>query len=156
QPSITTYTGNTTISNGVLALVVPNTLASSPIITLAADTAVLDARQMGYISNFLDGGGNAASSLQTSGEIDFGAGQTINGYGTILASNVFADSSTIINAGLSSNIFGNLVIRGVFRADGAVNLKVGHVGFAASDRITSTNMELNGFINVVQSGTNDL
>jgi hypothetical protein len=73
--SLLAYYGNTTISNGVLALVVPNDLSNAFSITLAAPTAVLDASKMGYVSNFTDAYGDN-SALVTNGTLRLYAGQT--------------------------------------------------------------------------------
>jgi hypothetical protein len=143
------------VSNGVLAIVAPNNLATSPTITLAGNNAVLDALQIGVVSNFTDING-PNSVIETNGTLALAGGQALNGFGTILASNVTADATTAISVGLSTNVVGNLIIRGVFVSDGIINLKVGHITSAASDRITSTNMLLNGVINVGVQGTNDL
>jgi hypothetical protein len=153
--SLITYPGTTTVSNGVLALVVPNTLSNSPLITLSASTAVLDASRMGYVSNFTDVNG-ANSVLVTDGSFALQNAQTLQGIGTVIASNVTADATTTIAPGLPTNTFGNLIILGKLVSDGAINLKAGHTTSAVSDKLTSTNMTLNGSITVTQAGANDL
>jgi autotransporter-associated beta strand protein len=155
--SIVTHFGTTTISNGLLTLVAPNTLTNSPSITLAAATAVLDGTQMGYVSNNVDITQTPTNSfLVTNGLFELITGQTLGGVGKVAATTVNADAGSTVAPGLDSNIYGNLTIFGVFDSEGAVNLKVGHVGSAVSDKLTSTNMTLNGTITVTQADTNDL
>ncbi|HEU6448626.1 MAG TPA: autotransporter-associated beta strand repeat-containing protein [Verrucomicrobiae bacterium] len=117
------YTGTTTISNGVLALVVPDVLTKSPTITLAAATAVLDASQMGYISNQYDSDGTTLTNvlLFTNGIFEVVSGQTLAGVGTILASNVLADSGSILSPGVP---VGTLNVNHQVELAGAVNMNV--------------------------------
>ena len=102
-PAIT-YLNNTTISNGVLALSVPNNLDNSPTITLAASTAVLDASNMGYITNLYDVNYNPYSLLITNGVFELlattplGTPQTLAGIGTIKGNGVISSGS--INPGV--------------------------------------------------------
>ena len=102
-PAIT-YLNNTTISNGVLALSVPNNLDNSPTIMLAASTAVLDASNMGYITNLYDVNYNPYSLLITNGVFELlattplGTPQTLAGIGTIKGNGVISSGS--INPGV--------------------------------------------------------
>lgn len=89
------YLGYTTISNGVLALSVPDDLTASPTITLAATNAILDVMCMGYVTNFNDGGGNADSALVTNSWMTVvaattggGANQTLGGIGMVKGAGV--------------------------------------------------------------------
>lgn len=103
-----TYLNSTTISNGVLAISVPNDLTTSPTITLAGANAVLDAANMGYVSNFTDVNSNPNSSLVTNGILTIvnttpnGTPQTLAGTGTIKGKGVICNG--IINPGIG---FGN-------------------------------------------------
>ena len=98
------YLGSTTVSNGVLALSVPNNLDNSPTITLAASTAVLDASKMGYVTNFNDINSNPDSALVTNGVFELlattplGTPQTLAGIGTIKGNGVISSGS--INPGV--------------------------------------------------------
>ena len=98
------YLGSTTVSNGVLALSVPNNLDNSPTITLAASTAVLDASNMGYVTNFNDINSNPDSALVTNGVFELlattplGTPQTLAGIGTIKGNGVISSGS--INPGV--------------------------------------------------------
>jgi autotransporter-associated beta strand protein len=107
------YLGSTTVSNGVLALSVPNNLDNSPTITLAASTAVLDAANMGYVTNFNDINSNPDSALITNGVFQVlattpaGTPQVLAGFGTIKGNGVV--SSGAINPG-STGVGGTLSI----------------------------------------------
>jgi len=121
-----TYLNNTTISNGVLALSAPNTPTNSPVITLASASAVLDASNMGYITNFNDGSGNADSSLITNGLLEIvgatanGTPESLDGFGTITGS-LLADSGSTLNPGLPT---GELNVSGTAEIAGAVNMNI--------------------------------
>jgi len=90
-----TYLNSTTISNGVLALSVPNDLSYSPTIMLATSNAVLDASNMGYVTNFNDINFNPDSALVTNGVFQvvaftptMGTPQTLGGFGAIKGNGV--------------------------------------------------------------------
>jgi autotransporter-associated beta strand protein len=108
------YTGSTTISNGVLAIAAPTLLTTSPSITLAASTAVLDVSQMGYP----DGSG---LNLIVTGLMELMSGQTLAGIGTIRGSNVQADAGSTINVGLPT---GTLTITNNIQLFGTVNMNL--------------------------------
>ena len=102
-PAIT-YLNNTTVSNGVLSLSVPNDLVNSPVITMATSSAVLDASNMGYVTNFNDINSNPTSALVTNGVLQLvattpvnGTPQVLAGFGTIKGNGVV--SSGTINPG---------------------------------------------------------
>ena len=98
------YTGNTTVSNGVLKVVVPNDLSSSPNITLATG-GILDANSMGTVSNFTDNLGNPNSALSTNGVFNIAAfavggtspAQVVSGAGVIKTTGVINNGT--INPG---------------------------------------------------------
>jgi autotransporter-associated beta strand protein len=92
--NLLTYTGTTTISNGVLTLVAPAALTTSPNITLAAPSAVLDVDQAGYISG---------SALVTNSLLEIVSAQTLTGIGTIRG-NVLADAGSTVNIGLPAGL----------------------------------------------------
>src|SRR5206468_207356 len=92
-----THVGTTTVSNGVLLLVCPNDLSNSPSITLAASSAVLDASQIGIVSNFTDVNG-ANSTLVTNSTLHIYTGQTLAGLGTIRGA-VIADTGSTVGPG---------------------------------------------------------
>jgi fibronectin-binding autotransporter adhesin len=101
------YLGYTTISNGVLALVVPACLTNFPTpITLASASAVLDASQMGYISNEYDSDGVTVTNqaLVTNGLFEVISGQTLAGLGTIRAGKVMLDAGSILDVGLPTGV----------------------------------------------------
>lgn len=116
--SVINYVNNTTVSNGVLAVSVPNDLTASPNIILATTNAVLDARNMGYVSNFIDVNG-ANSVLVTNGTLTIVAGtaatttssggnpQVLSGIGAVRSTGVTNNGT--INPGLTGAA-GTLVI----------------------------------------------
>jgi autotransporter-associated beta strand protein len=111
--SLITYANNTTVSNGVLALAAPNDLSNSPLITLAATNAVLDASSMGYVSNFTDVNG-ANAVLVTNGTLTIaattpaaGTPQVLAGFGIVKGSGVTNNGT--INPG-SATLGGTLSI----------------------------------------------
>ena len=166
--SALTNIGFTTISNGVLALTAPNDLTASPTITLANPTAILDATSMGFVSNFLDGGGNADSAIYTNGLLTVvatteltglpqvlggvgavkGNGVTNNGTispgfsgqgGTLSISNALTVNANATNAfGLSDDPTGLVTPSGVLNVGGTVTL--------SGNSIVSLSA-YNGFIN---------
>jgi len=103
------YSGNTTISNGVLALVTPSTPTNSPVFTLASTTAILDASKLGYVSNALDGDpadplfNTATNYLVTNGTYEVISPQVFTGIGTVRGK-VVADSGSTVMAGLSTGV----------------------------------------------------
>ena len=99
------YVGATTISNGVLALDAPAELYSNSIITIAAPSAVLDASQMGYISNLtytLENG--ATQEVVADSQFELVPNQTLAGVGT-LNGFLIADQGSIFNVGLPTGTF---------------------------------------------------
>jgi autotransporter-associated beta strand protein len=132
------YLGTTTVSNGVLALSVPNNLNNSPSITLAAASAELDASNMGYVTNFNDINSNPDSALVTNGIFELvaatptiGTPQTLNGIGVIKGS-LLADNGSTVNPG---NRTGLLNITGSVEIAGAVNMNLDRTNAATSSEI---------------------
>jgi autotransporter-associated beta strand protein len=120
---IVNYWGSTTISNGTLALIAPNSLTNSSSITLAGAGAVLDASKMGYASNYVEPAfSQNVSDIITNGTLNLaavvpmtGVGQTLSGIGSITGALV-ADTGTTVSPGLptgsltvSSNITLNAI-----------------------------------------------
>ncbi|HEV2329170.1 MAG TPA: autotransporter-associated beta strand repeat-containing protein [Verrucomicrobiae bacterium] len=99
------YTGNTTISNGVLALVAPVALINSTNVTIASPAAELDASEMGFISNLttvLPNGATQEVVIDSTFEII--TNQTLGGIGT-LNGNVQADQGSTLAVGLPTGVF---------------------------------------------------
>ncbi|MDR3458377.1 MAG: autotransporter-associated beta strand repeat-containing protein [Verrucomicrobiae bacterium] len=93
------YLGYTTVSNGVLRVVAPNQLTNCTSITLAAVGTVLDASQMGYVSNQLSVDDNVTptnSYVVTNGILVVpastfaGIPQTLAGFGTVKGNGVIS------------------------------------------------------------------
>jgi fibronectin-binding autotransporter adhesin len=140
-----TYPTATTVSNGVLSLVVPNSLSNSPTITLAAPTAVLDASQMGFVSNQMDVTLTVTNQvLATNGLFELFSGQTLGGIGTIWG-NLLADSGSIVNPGLPTGIL--TVTNGIDLESATVNVNVDRSSAQTSSQLAaagSTSITVNG------------
>ena len=118
------YAGATTISNGVLALVVPVVLTNWPTpITLASATAVLDASQMGYISNQYDSDAITITNqlLVTNGVLEIVSGQVLEGVGEIRGT-VLADVGSILNPGNTAGAVTNGTGTGVLNVTNHVTI----------------------------------
>lgn len=137
--NLLTYTGNTTISNGVLAVNVPNLLTNSPNLTLASASAVLDATAMGYVSNEFDFDGVTITNqlLVTNGVLEIVAGQSLSGLGTIRASKLLLDEGSALNVGLPA---GTLTISGNAELAGAVNFSLDRNTSPASGTFAAQNI----------------
>ncbi|HYG23076.1 MAG TPA: autotransporter-associated beta strand repeat-containing protein [Verrucomicrobiae bacterium] len=133
EPSLVAHTGTTTISNGVLALVVPNNLVSSPVITLASPAAVLDATRMGIVSNYFNDFG-AVSVLVTNGVFEVAGGQTLGGLGTIQGS-LNATPGSILNVGLPVGTLN--VTSGIILDNATVNMDLDRSQSQNSDRLAA-------------------
>ncbi|HEV2692008.1 MAG TPA: autotransporter-associated beta strand repeat-containing protein, partial [Verrucomicrobiae bacterium] len=131
------YLGTTTVSNGVLTVVTPNSLTNCTSITLASASTVLDASQMGYASNQLsvdDGVTPTNSVLVTNGILVIpattfaGIPQTLAGFGTVKGNGV-------INYGTINP--GNATTGGTLSISNGLTLKAGSTNaFDLSDDLT--------------------
>ncbi len=101
------YLGSTTVSNGTLALIVPNNLTNSPVITLAGTSAVLDVSAMGYVSNQIDPNSLAITNtlLVTNGILEILNTNILQGFGTIRATSVLADTGSVLLPGNTTGAF---------------------------------------------------
>ncbi|MGH7943234.1 MAG: beta strand repeat-containing protein [Limisphaerales bacterium] len=105
EPDIVTYSGSTTVSNGTLALDAPVNLTSSTNVIIAAPNAVLDASDMGYISNLsvtLDNG--ATQEVVVDSTFEVVTNRSLGGIGTL---NGFlqADQGSTLAVGLPTGAF---------------------------------------------------
>ncbi len=156
------YLGNTTVSNGTLALVVPNSLSNSPVITLAGLTAVLDATHMGYVSNQLDDTFTVTNQvLVTNGVFELYAGQTLQTFGIGNNPNNIAGSvlgSFVQDAGATISMDpGTLAVSGAFTSSGTINMELNNTNAQTSDKITAGGaINLNGASLVVTNSGGDL
>lgn len=121
------YSGDTTISNGVLAIVVPDALSNSSNVTLAASSAVLDASQMGYV----DDNGNPV----TNSVFEVVTNQALDGIGTIYGFLV-TDQGSTFNVGLSGST-GIMTVTNAVTLNGTIRLKLNRTGTPASDKLVS-------------------
>jgi autotransporter-associated beta strand protein len=145
------YLNNTTISNGTLAFIVPNNLNNSPNITLAGSAAVLDASKMGYITNFTDGLGNAASALVTNGILEILATtpnstpQVLGGFGSITGK-LLADSGSTLSPGLPT---GTLTVSGTAEIAGAVVMNLSATNTPNCSTLAATAFTIDGTATLV-------
>ena len=100
--NVVTYVGATTVSNGVLALIAPNSfnLTNFTSFILAGSTAVLDLSSAGYSPD--------GATLITNSTLTLASPQTLTGIGTIRGSLV-AGSGTIVEVGFGPNTNGSPV-----------------------------------------------
>lgn len=110
------YIGNTTVSNGVLAIVGPANLTNSTTITLASSSAVLDASSMSILSNQFDSDGVTLTNqlFITNSIFEIGT-NTLAGMGT-LRGILQADSTSTFNVGLPTgtfNVTSNAILSGL-------------------------------------------
>jgi autotransporter-associated beta strand protein len=110
------YTGPTAISNGVLAVIVPDDLNLSSNITLASSSAVLDASQMGFI----DDNGNP----ETNSVFEIISGQTLAGIGTIRGFLV-TDPGSTFDVGLPGST-GTLTVTNAVTLNGTTQIQISH------------------------------
>jgi len=148
------YTFGTTVSNGTLKVIAPNNLTNSPSITLAGTGAVLDASAIGYhyFQTTLDINSVEQPTntvVVTTGTINILAGQSLNGFGTILG-NVTTDPAAIVNVGLNPGI-GTLAVTGSISLNGTVNMDLNRTN---SDRLTAASFSGSGAtLNVTNIGS---
>lgn len=121
-----TYTGATTVSNGVLSIVAPANLNGTNFtsFTLASNTAVLDLSSAGSTPDGV--------TLVTNSTLALGSGQTLTGLGTIMGSLVASNGSTV-SVALPSNTNG-------LQSTGALNI--------------TNSVELGGLINININASN--
>jgi fibronectin-binding autotransporter adhesin len=129
------YTGATTISNGTLALIVPDALTLSSSIIMASPSAVLDASQMGYVDD-------TGTNLFTNGVLEVVSGQSLTGIGTIRGT-LLADANSTFNVGLPGGT-GTLTVTGSVTLNGTIQLKLKHGGSPNSDELISQSSITNG------------
>jgi autotransporter-associated beta strand protein len=99
------YTGPTTVSNGVLALDAPALITNSSSVVIASPTAILDASDMGYVSNLTSALPNGATQeLVIDSIFETLTNHSVGGIGTL---NGFlqADQGSTVNVGLPTGTF---------------------------------------------------
>jgi fibronectin-binding autotransporter adhesin len=122
------YTAPTIISNGVLALVVPDALTLSSNVTLASSSAVLDASQMGYV--------DPNSGLPVTNSVfEVVSGQGLSGIGTIRGFLV-TDAGSTFNVGLPGST-GVMTVTNAVTLNGTTQLKINPSGTPTSDELIS-------------------
>jgi autotransporter-associated beta strand protein len=149
------HTGNTTVSNGTLRLIVPNNLTNSPAITLAGASAVLDATKFGYTSNQTTLDINSIevvtnSIIVTNGVLGLVTNQLLNGLGTIQGS-LTQENGSSINVGLP---IGALTVTGSANLAGIVNFDLNRTNAGATnDLFSAAAVTATGTINVTNLGS---
>ena len=128
------YANNTTVSNGTLSLSVPNDLINSPLINLATTNAVLDASNMGYVSNFTDVNG-ANSALITNGTLTVVAATAAAGTPQVLAGFGVVKGNGVTNNGTINP--GNAAAGGTLSISNSLAINAGATNyFDLSDDLT--------------------
>ncbi len=141
--SLVAHTVNTTVSNGVLGLVVPNNLSNSPVITLSSASAVLDVSKMGFVQDFVDESSIVTNQvLVTNGVIQIHTGQTLAGIGSVQGA-VVADAGSVLNLGLPT---GTLAVSGSVSLNGAVNVNLDRAATPNSGRLTAASFAGSGAV----------
>ena len=138
---VNTYTGTTTVSNGVLALSTNSvdgtdgSIANSTTITVASP-GILDVTAL----------------AQTPGELQLYS--TLAGNGTVLGG---VQDSGNIAPGFSTNIYGNLTISSNVTVNNMITMKIDRNGTLFHDELTAPVIYVNSaYLSVTQVGTNDL
>jgi autotransporter-associated beta strand protein len=149
-----TYTGITTVSNGVLKIIAPNNLTNSSAITMAGSSAVLDVSSSGYLTNqtTLDIGSVEQPTntvVVTNGTLEILAGQSLNGEGSILGK-VISDAGSTNNIGLA---IGTLSISGPATLDSVINMELNRANApATNDMLSAASITVSGMLNVTNVG----
>lgn len=114
------YSGATTVSNGVLKLDAPVLITNSATVTIAAANAELDASSIGYATNIVDLADSSTNEILITNSIfEVISNQTLAGIGT-LNGFVQADQYSIFSPGLPTgtfNVTSNATLLGVVRID---------------------------------------
>jgi len=164
-------TGFTTVSNGILRLVVPITLTNNyngdvPMaVTLASPTAVLDASSMGYFTYQYDSDNVTVTNilLYTNGVLEVAPNQNLSGIGTIRGS-VVADVGSVLNPGYTAisrtagvYILTNGTGTGVLNVtnsvtlSGVVNFRLNRTNAVNADELTAASFAVNPTASVTVS-----
>jgi autotransporter-associated beta strand protein len=105
ESMVISYTGPTIVSNGVLALDAPAIITSSTNVIIASPTAILDASDMGYVSNLTTALPNGQTQeLVINGIFEVVSNQSAGGIGT-LRGFLQADQGSKLNVGLPTGTF---------------------------------------------------
>ncbi|MGA2176597.1 MAG: autotransporter-associated beta strand repeat-containing protein [Verrucomicrobiota bacterium] len=144
---VNSYTGATTVTNGVLLLsgdgLATGVLAGTPTINIVSPGVVDPTGLPDSTLHVADGNvGEPAQTLEGNG--------SVNGNAFIAGSGTLAPGET--------NSFGDITIAGNLLVDGAISIKVDHVTAAVNDSITALAMtnDPGSVINVTQFSTNYL
>ncbi len=143
--NLVVYTGDTTISNGVLALVAPVNLTNSAVVTLASPNAVLDASAMGYITDLTytlpDGASNepVATSIYEAGTNVLAGIGTLNGF-------LQADLGSTFDVGLPTGVF-NVTSNATL--NGAVNMNIDVADSPNSSELVAPSFSIGGTATLV-------
>jgi autotransporter-associated beta strand protein len=149
-----TYTGVTTVSNGVLKIIAPNNLTNSSAITLAGSGAVLDVSTSGYLTNQTTLDINnfdqpTNTVVVTNGTLEILLGQSLNGEGSILGK-VISDAGSTNNIGMP---IGTLSISGSATLDSLINMELNRAnGSVTNDMLSAASITVSGTLNVTNVG----
>jgi len=137
------YVGATTISNGVLALIAPNSLNGTNFtsINLAGSAGVLDLSSAGYSPD--------GATLVTNSTLTLVSPQTFNGFGTLRGS-VQAGVGTALNPGNPGGVVTNgastgiLTVTNSLEIGGAVNMRLDRTNALAADELAAGSFTIDG------------
>ena len=145
------HTGYTTISNGVLELIAPAMPSNSTNINVMAG-AVLDARDIGYSSNYVEAE-VTNTVIITNNTLLIGTGtipQTLRGGGTIRG-NVLVGPLGTVSPGESTGI---LTVTTNITLGGSTIMEVDRAGSPNSDGLVASSITYGGSLTVTNSGDN--
>ena len=139
---VNTYTGNTAISAGTLALGSAGTFANSPIINLGTS------------------GSQGTLNLTAKSSFAFGSGQTLSGYGTV---NIGSNNLITLDGTLApGNSAGIVAVTGDFTLGSAsttnmeIVSRIGAAGTAFDQLTVSGALTFNGTLNIITTGLTGL
>jgi fibronectin-binding autotransporter adhesin len=134
------YTGPTIVSNGVLALDAPVVVTNSTNVIIASPTAILDASDMGYVSNLAnplpDG---ATQELVINSIFEVVTNQNMGGVGT-LKGFLQTDPGSILNVGLPT---GTLNVSSNATLAGLVNISLDNTNAQTCGELVSPGITVN-------------
>lgn len=147
------YGGSTTVTNGTLKFVAPNNANYSTNIFLSGTGAVLDVTASGSYSNETAVDFNAVTQptntiIYTNGILEISAGESLNGFGSILGTVTTVAGSTV-NVGVP---IGTLNVSGSISLNGAVNMDLNRTNSQTADRLNAGSFSGTGTLNVANLG----
>lgn len=146
RSNLITFMNWTTVSNGVLKIVAPNSLTNGSGITLAG--GILDASEIGYAVNqttldFYGAEQPTNTFIVVTKTVDLVGTQSLLGDGTIRGS-LNAAAGTTVAPGVTTGATGTLTITNVATLNGAVNMELNRTASPNCDRIVAASFAGSG------------